>query len=327
MVSRRVLLHGAALAAVTVAGGGFARGPRPALGSDVAAAGRQAPGYFRLRLGDGAVTAIYDGGVYIPPKILHGASTLVIDAALQDSFIDPATGAPTAINAFVAEAGGKAVLIDTGVGTYFGDKAGLLPANLAAAGYEPGRIEAVLLTHLHSDHALGLVDGAGKAVFPKATVYAHEADVAYWLAPGAESRVTEGQRKVLPALRAAVAPYQASGAFVAFADGAQPAGLEAQRLPGHTPGHTGYWLGSGEGRLLAWGDVAHVMAVQLPHPEVTIDFDADQPKAAADRLALLARLAREQCYVAGAHLPFPGIGRIRAAGAGYVWVPALYQAG
>lgn len=322
MLSRRFFLKGAALAAVGTMLDGAVRPASAALPPRVS---RQAPGYFRLRVGDADVTAIYDGGVFIPPNILHGATPEAIDAALEAAFIDPKAGAPTAINAFLVDAGQGLVLVDTGVGTYFGDKGGLLAANIEAAGYKPGQVEAVLLTHLHSDHALGLVDGAGKALFPKAKVRVHEADVAYWLRPGAESRVTEGQRKVLPALRAAVAPYQAAGTFAPFATGETPyPGFEAELAAGHTPGHCGYRVRSKGESILFWGDIAHCMAVQFPLPGVTIDFDADQPQAAAARRALLARVAREKFWVAGAHLPFPGIGRLQAVADGYAWWPAVY---
>ncbi len=322
MLSRRFFLQGAALAALgTVLDGAT----RPASAASPAQVSRQAPGYFRLMVGDVEVTAIYDGGVPISPALLHGASPEAVNAALEAAFIDPKVGAPTAINAFLVNGGQGLVLVDTGVGTYFGDKAGLLASNIAAAGYKPEQVEAVLLTHLHSDHALGLVDGAGKALFPKAKVRVHEADVAYWLSPGAENRVTEGQRKVLPALRAALAPYQAAGTLTAFASGEVPfPGVEAELNAGHTPGHCAYRVRSKGASILFWGDIAHCLAVQFPLPGVTIDFDADQPKAAADRQALMAKLAKDKEWVAGAHLPFPGIGRIQAVGEGYAWWPAVY---
>lgn len=325
MLSRRFFLQGAALAALGTVLEGSAR---PASAVPAARGSRQVPGYFRLLLGDVEVTALYDGGVPISAALLHGASPEAIDAALEEAFVDPRAGALTSINAFLVNGGQGLVLVDTGVGTYFGDKAGLLTANIEAAGYKPEQIEAVLLTHLHSDHALGLVDGAGKALFPRSKVRVHEADAAYWLAPGAENRVTEGQRKVLPALRAAVAPYQAAGTLTTFATGEAPfPGVAAELFAGHTPGHCGYRVRSKEESILFWGDIAHCLAVQFPLPQVTIDFDTDQPRAAADRRALLARAAAEKGYVAGAHLPFPGIGRIRPAGSGYAWVPALYAAG
>jgi len=40
--------------------------------------------------------------------------------------------------------------------------------------------------------------------------------------------------------------------------------------------------------------------------------------------AVLARAANEGWWVAGAHLPFPGLGRVRPEATGYAWVPVEY---
>jgi len=324
MINRRSFLRGAALVA---AGAMVGRTALPAAAGPVPKISRQAPGFFRMLLGDVEITAVYDGGVSLSPQLLHGASPQEVNALLEEACIDPKTGFPASINAFLVNTGQNLILIDTGAGTYFGNKAGLLAENLRAAGYAPEQIDTVLLTHLHSDHALGLVDGAGKPLFTNATVRVHEAEVAYWLRADAEQRVTEGQRKVMPMLRAAVAPYQAAGTFKSFATGERPVpGLEAELIPGHTPGHCGYGIRSGESSLLFWGDVTHCLPVQFPRPAVTIDFDADQGQAFPAREQVMAQAAREKRWVAGAHLPFPGIGHVRARDAGYAWLPAMYAA-
>lgn len=322
MLNRRVFMKGAAVAALGATAGLPAR---RAVAGPPAKVSRQVPGYFRLPVGDIEVTALYDGGVTIPPKILHSATPQEIDALLRDACIDPEQGLPTAINAFLVNTGNHLLLVDTGVGTAFGDKGGLLPDNIRAAGYDPHEIGVVLLTHLHSDHALGLTDGAGRAVFPQARVRVAAAEAAYWLGPDAEQRVPEAQRKMLPAIKAALAPYQEAGRFSTFAPGETPApGVEAVALPGHTPGHTGYRLASKGQGILFWGDIVHCLAVQFPRPEVSIDFDIDQPAAVATRTTLMKSLATGKEWVAGAHLPFPGLGHLRQAGAGYAWCPALY---
>jgi glyoxylase-like metal-dependent hydrolase (beta-lactamase superfamily II) len=324
MISRRSFLRGAALAA---AGSMMGRAALPAAAAAVPKVSRQAPGVFRMMLGDVEITALYDGGVSLSPQLLHGASPQDVDALLEEACIEPKAGFPASINAFLINNGQNLILIDTGVGTYFGNKGGLLPESLRAAGYDPEQIDTVLLTHLHSDHALGLVDGSGKPLFTKATVLVHEAEASYWLANGAENRVTDGQRKVLPALRAAVAPYQAAGTFKTFATGALPVpGLEAELIAGHTPGHCGYGIRSQTSSLLFWGDVVHCLPVQFPRPAVTIDFDTVQGQAFPAREKVMAQSAREKRWVAGAHLPFPGIGHVQARDSGYTWLPAMYAA-
>lgn len=68
----------------------------------------------------------------------------------------------------------------------------------------------------------------------------------------------------------------------------------------------------------------HVAAVQFPHPTATWT-ESDPKQALAQRLKHFAEAVREGYYVALAHVAFPGIGRLRAEGGGYAWVPAVYR--
>jgi len=73
------------------------------------------------------------------------------------------------------------------------------------------------------------------------------------------------------------------------------------------------------------GDLMHVAAVQFVNPSVTIEFDTDSKMAAVQRNKVYAEGAKQRFWLAVAHLPFPGIGHIRAEGQGYVYVPANYS--
>jgi glyoxylase-like metal-dependent hydrolase (beta-lactamase superfamily II) len=95
-------------------------------------------------------------------------------------------------------------------------------------------------------------------------------------------------------------------------------------LPGHTPGHTGFAFSSKGQQILFWGDIVHALRVQLQHPEVTALFDIDQTAAAATRYQLLARLAREGVLIAGPHMNFPALGRLRKEGSEYGWAPVVF---
>jgi glyoxylase-like metal-dependent hydrolase (beta-lactamase superfamily II) len=78
--------------------------------------------------------------------------------------------------------------------------------------------------------------------------------------------------------------------------------------------------------LLVVGDLIHSAAVQFPRPDVAVSFDSDPKQAVAARQALFRRAAEDKSFIAGMHLPFPGIGRLRADGkGGYVWVPVEYS--
>ena len=287
----------------------------------------QAPGFFRLKLGDVEVTALYDGAGLVKPAMLHGAAPEQLDALLLDAGLDPKVGEPIAINAFLLNTGASLILVDAGGGTALGPRAGQLPANLRAAGYEPGQVDVVLLTHMHGDHALGLLGPDNKPLYPNAVIRPAVAEAAYWLADATLAAAPEARKASIQGLRKMAEAYTALGKWKPFGPDEAPAeGVTAEKLPGHTPGQTGFWVRSQGQSLFFFGDTIHSSAVQFARPEVTIDYDSDQAGAKAARLALLSRLAKESCWVAGTHLQFPGIGRMKAQGKGYVWLPVRYTA-
>ena len=53
-------------------------------------------------------------------------------------------------------------------------------------------------------------------------------------------------------------------------------------------------------------------------------FDIDQTAAAATRHQLLTRLAREDVLIAGPHMNFPALGRLRKEGSEYSWAPVVF---
>jgi glyoxylase-like metal-dependent hydrolase (beta-lactamase superfamily II) len=80
--------------------------------------------------------------------------------------------------------------------------------------------------------------------------------------------------------------------------------------PGHTPGHTNWLIEARGERLLIWGDIVHLAAVQLARPEARLIYDVDTDLAAATRATVLDWAECERLIVAGAHLGFPGFGRV-----------------
>ena len=75
-----------------------------------------------------------------------------------------------------------------------------------------------------------------------------------------------------------------------------------------------YSVGSKGQKLVFWGDLMEIAAVQFSQPNVTIVFDSNAPEAARERGKAYADAAQGAYLVAGAHLPFPGIGHVRKEG-------------
>jgi glyoxylase-like metal-dependent hydrolase (beta-lactamase superfamily II) len=251
---------------------------------------------------------------------------------LARGFIDDPHKIPTSCNAYLINTGSKLILIDAGSGQSMGPACGELSENLKAAGYAPEQIDVVLITHLHPDHFGGLLNADGKPAFPKATIYLAKAENDFWTSdeepkldlPAAMKEHLLAARKQA---KKTADEYLAHKQWKTFEKTDLPvADVKAVPLPGHTPGHTGYEIASAGKSLLVIGDTVHFGAVQFPHPETAVSFDADSPQAVSTRKALFQRLADSKTIIANSHVSFPGIGHLRKEGEGsYGWVPLDYS--
>ncbi|KQW68006.1 MULTISPECIES: MBL fold metallo-hydrolase [unclassified Methylibium] len=284
----------------------------------------QAPGYYRMMLGDFEITALSDGTVDLPvDQLLSGARPGQVQRALKRAYL----GVPleTSVNAYLINTGTRLVLIDTGAAGLFGPTLGKLLANLKAAGYMPEQVDEVYITHLHPDHVGGLL-ADGKAAFPNATLRFDQHDADFWLSNDRMTKAPDDAKGFFAGAMSAVKPYQEAGRLKTFSGTTELVpGVRAEPAPGHTPGHTFYVVESRGQKLVIWGDMMHVAAVQFPDPSVVIKFDVDSKAALPQRRKAFADAARQGYYVAIAHVSFPGIGRLRAEGKGYVWVPVNYS--
>ena len=73
----------------------------------------QVPGYYRMALGELEVTALYDGYIDLDTKILSNTSPAEVQRLLTRMFL-AGQKVQTAVNAFLINAGGKLILVDTG---------------------------------------------------------------------------------------------------------------------------------------------------------------------------------------------------------------------
>ena len=284
----------------------------------------QAPGYYRTMVGDFEVTALSDGTLDLEvEKILTRTTPAQTKRALQRAFLkDPVE---TSVNAYLVNTGAKLVLIDAGSGKLFGPTLGGLVASLKAAGYQPEQVDEIYITHMHPDHVGGLT-AEGKIVFPNAVVRVDKHDADFWLSQKTLDAAPKDDKGFIEGAMASLKPYVDAGKLKTFEGNTELVpGVRAIATYGHTPGHAIYAIESKGQKLVLWGDLMHVAAVQFPNPAVTIQFDTDSKAAAAQRKKAFAEAAKGGYWVGAAHLPFPGLGHLRAEGAGYVFVPANYS--
>lgn len=283
------------------------------------------PGYYHMKLGNFEIIALSDGTVPQELGKLLQISSQKLNKALSLNYqADPVE---TSVNAYLIKANHKLILVDAGTAELYGPSLGHLSESLKRAGYSPDQIDAVLITHIHTDHTGGLMEGK-KMVFPNATIYVSKAEADFWLNPENYKQAALGMKKYFVEATTKVGPYMNAGKVKTYTYGSELfPGITPIASPGHTPGHSFYAVESKGQKIVFWGDIMHSAAVQLTDPSITITYDADPNAAAASRKKAFAEAAKDGYWIAGDHLSFPGIGHVRHEkdGIGYSWIPINYS--
>ena len=312
--TRRTFL--AAAAAAPLAAGLLPAVARAGSGHSHSAA-QQVAGIQRRKVGEATVTALLDGYLDVAPALMssYDAEAAGQSLARYGQTMQP-DGLRIPVNGYLIEAGGKKTLIDTGTADLFAPTLGSLGANLAAAGVRPDDIDQVILTHMHVDHVGGLIDANGAAAFPNAELVVAQTEWDFWYSDEMRTAAGEGAAAFFQAARMTTTPYQDRLKLVS-GEADLGGGLSTQALPGHTPGHQGVLLNSGNDSLLFWGDIIHMTAIQFAFPDVTLAFDTDAEVTKATRAKMLDMAAADGLRVTGAHLDFPGFGTVLREGDAY----------
>ncbi len=223
--------------------------------------------------------------------LVDAPAQVLADHASDDTF-------PNATNAVLVRSGDEVTLIDTGYGRTIFDK-------MAALGIAPEDVDRVLLTHMHGDHIGGMLRDGAKA-FPNAKVALSQREYDHFNSTGNEAalKIFEAYKGSLEML----SPVEITSSF--------DQGITPIAAWGHTPGHTIFMIRDGYEQLLVWGDVTHAMAIQMPHPEISVRYDADPAVARDSRLAVLRVVAAEKIPVVGMHIPATMPGVVSANGEG-----------
>src|SRR5262245_53601586 len=223
------------------------------------AAGKQAPGFYRYKVGSFECTSINDGSrtFPMPDGFVKNVGKDEALAAAEAAYM-PKGMITVPFNPQIINTGSKLVLIDTGYGPGIGPTVGLLPAGMAAAGIDAKAIDIVILSHLHPDHINGLKTAEGTVAFPNAEIMVPVNDWSFWMsdenAAKAESNPMmkayfANTRKILSDVAGKVTKYE-WGKEVA-------PGITALDTSGHTPGHTSFVVASGPSKILIQSDVSN----------------------------------------------------------------------
>ncbi len=285
----------------------------------------QAPGFYRTTVGDTLVTVLSDGYLNGGTAVLAGLPEPEVEALLHAAFRETRP-LRLSVNAFALERDGRLALVDAGGGGAMGPTLGRLPAAMAAAGLDPARVDTVLVTHLHSDHVHGLLDPDGTRRFPGATLCVPRAEADFFRDDAAMAAAGEARRPGFELARRVLDAHRDRLRLLDPGEEGFP-GAATVALPGHTPGHCGFRIGTGADSLLIWGDVVHVPELQVSRPEVTVVFDLDPALAVATRRQVLAEAARGRGRVAGMHLHFPALAHVAGEPGAFRLVPEPWFGG
>lgn len=282
--------------------------------------------HWRFKLGQFEVTTIADSEAFIdgPYPIIGKNATEAEVRALMRANLLPETRYQPGFSPTLVNTGKELVLFDTGNGaTGFVKRpqGGWLAAGLAPAGYKPGDVDIVVLSHGHLDHVAGIMEN-GAPLFPNARYVIAATEFDFWKPDG---NFTGEMKDLAAVFRDSVLPVADKCTMLKPGDDVV-AGIRSLAAPGHTPGHAAFIIESAGQHMLFWGDCAHHHVASLARPDWHCVFDVDPEQGAATRKTVYDMAATERWAVVGYHMPFPSVGYVERRGeGGYRWIPHAFQ--
>ncbi len=214
-----------------------------------------------------------------------------------------------ALNCLLIETPAGRVLVETGIGDRISDKGRamrgydgpwILPA-LSAAGFSPDTVDAIAVSHLHFDHAGGVLRSDGTRAFPRARFIAQRAE--WEVALGENPRlVASYDQPELRLIRDLGAESAADGEVEVLP------GVSVIPTGGHSAGHQGVVI-RGHDRVVGFfGDL--FMRPWSANPKWVTAFDDFPLDSVAVKASLFARAADERWTVVLSHEPVHPVGRL-----------------
>lgn len=268
---------------------------------------------WSAELGGGTRVALIQAGTFRSDAgALFGPVPRLLWDRLVTDEIDAGHRLLQALNCLLVETPAGRVLIETGIGERVTDKVRdmrayegkpIVPA-MRAAGFEPGSVDVVVMSHLHFDHAGGLLLADGSRAFPRARIVAQRAE--WEIALDDNARIVASYDQ--PEIRL-VREWGEAG----WVDGEVELlpGVSVRRTGGHSHGHQAIVVqGSGDAaRTLAFfGDLG--MRPWSANPRWVTSFDDFPLDSVEVKGELFALAAGERWLVALSHEPVTPVGSL-----------------
>ena len=292
----------------------------PAAQPTPTAAAAQSENVKPFKIGDLSALALRDGALEFPNdnQVFGVGHTSDEVAALLTAAGVATDKLRVSLQPLLVKTTDRVLLFDTGAGTNFGPSGGHLLTAMKEAAIDPQSVTDIFISHVHGDHVGGLVNASGELVFPAATIHISAAEFTFLTDMDEERAKGVGISQhalFVNTITPKIATFSVDSEII-------PGLVKAVDIAGHTPGHSGYMITSGQSSLLYVGDAMHHSVISVQKPDWPNGFDGDQKLAAESRSMLLARSAASGQRLYVVHFPFPGIGTIKRRDDGsFVWAP------
>ena len=277
---------------------------------------------WRRDLGGGTSVALVQAGTFRSDAgALFGPVPRVLWGRLVTDEIDADNRLLQALNCLLVETPAGRVLVETGIGErvsekvrhmrdYRGDP--VIPA-LEAAGFDPATVDVVAMSHLHFDHAGGLLRADGSKAFPRARIVAQRAE--WEIALGSNSRLVASYDQ--PELRLAH-DWGAEG----WADGERELlpGVSVIPTGGHSAGHQAVLIRGERETVAFFGDLC--MRPWSANPRWVTAFDDFPLDSVAVKGERFRQAVDERWTVVLSHEARRPIGRLVADRDRFLYEPA-----